>query len=119
MNASVLHQHDARDGQKEGVMPKEMVFGTALPYSKVSSAKSVIGVHWGIEQEYVQVSASLFNDDMKYATGDGVVRVADGDDKVARDLWARGFYVDLDRGGINRLIRNLRRARDQAFGRDE
>jgi hypothetical protein len=31
----------------------------------------------------------------------------------------RGFYVDLDRKGINDLIRNLRRARDQAFGRDE
>lgn len=30
-----------------------------------------------------------------------------------------GMYVTLDRDGINRLIRNLRRARDQAFGRDE
>jgi hypothetical protein len=30
-----------------------------------------------------------------------------------------GMYVDLDRAGINKLIRNLRRARDQAFGRDE
>jgi hypothetical protein len=30
-----------------------------------------------------------------------------------------GMYVTLDRSGINRLIRNLRRARDQAFGRDE
>jgi len=31
----------------------------------------------------------------------------------------QGFYVWLDRKGINDLIRNLRRARDQAFGRDE
>lgn len=30
-----------------------------------------------------------------------------------------GFYVDLDRRGLNDLIRKLRRARDQAFGRDE
>lgn len=30
-----------------------------------------------------------------------------------------GMYVDLNRNGINDLIRNLRRARDQAFGRDE
>lgn len=30
-----------------------------------------------------------------------------------------GYYVSLDRAGLNKLIRNLRRARDQAFGRDE
>lgn len=30
-----------------------------------------------------------------------------------------GWYVDLDRRAINDLIRVLRRARDQAFGRDE
>lgn len=30
-----------------------------------------------------------------------------------------GWHVTLDREGINRLIRVLRRARDQAFGRDE
>jgi hypothetical protein len=29
------------------------------------------------------------------------------------------MYVTLNRSGINDLIRNLRRARDQAFGRDE
>lgn len=32
---------------------------------------------------------------------------------------AAGYYVDLDRRAINDLIRILRRARDQAFGRDE
>lgn len=30
-----------------------------------------------------------------------------------------GWYVDLDRRGINQLIKNLRKARDRAFGRDE
>lgn len=29
-----------------------------------------------------------------------------------------GFYAELDRYGINRLIRTLRKARDQAFGAD-
>jgi hypothetical protein len=29
------------------------------------------------------------------------------------------MYVSLDRAGINRLIKHLRRARDQAFGADE
>ena len=31
----------------------------------------------------------------------------------------RGVFVQLDREGINDLIRNLRKARDSAFGRDE
>ena len=31
---------------------------------------------------------------------------------------ADGFYVHLDRDGINRLIRALRKARDAAFGAD-
>jgi hypothetical protein len=30
-----------------------------------------------------------------------------------------GWHVDLDRAGVNRLIRVLRTARDQAFGKDE
>lgn len=30
----------------------------------------------------------------------------------------RGWHVDLDRAGINRLIRALRKARDQAYGAD-
>jgi hypothetical protein len=36
----------------------------------------------------------------------------------ASDL-GRGLFATLDREGINRLIRVLRRARDQAYGRDE
>lgn len=31
----------------------------------------------------------------------------------------RGLWADLDRAGVNRLIRILRKARDAAFGRDE
>lgn len=34
-------------------------------------------------------------------------------------LASYGFHVQLDRDGINSLMRHLRRARDQAFGRDE
>ena len=29
-----------------------------------------------------------------------------------------GMYVSLDREGVNRMIRSLRKARDQAFGSD-
>lgn len=33
-------------------------------------------------------------------------------------VW-NGYWVQLDRRAVNELIRKLRRARDQAFGRDE
>lgn len=32
---------------------------------------------------------------------------------------ATGMYVDLNRAQLNAVIRNLRRARDAAYGRDE
>lgn len=34
-------------------------------------------------------------------------------------LASYGYHVELDRDGINQVIRKLRRARDQSFGRDE
>ncbi len=34
-------------------------------------------------------------------------------------IWQGLAYVDLDRTGINTLIRVLREARDKAFGRDQ
>lgn len=37
----------------------------------------------------------------------------------AEPHFTEGMYVDLDRRGINSLIAVLRRARDQAFGKDE
>lgn len=36
----------------------------------------------------------------------------------ADDLKRPGLFVQLDRDGINRLIRALRKARDAAFGAD-
>ncbi|MGH9248989.1 MAG: hypothetical protein ACRD0W_05675 [Acidimicrobiales bacterium] len=35
------------------------------------------------------------------------------------DKPGEGFFLELDRGGCNALIRVLRKARDQAHGRDE
>lgn len=39
-------------------------------------------------------------------------------DQPPRPAWD-GMYVPLDRDQINHLIRQLRAARDQAYGRDE
>lgn len=102
----------ARDGQGEGVMPKENTYGSELPFGPESSAQGVVEVAWSREPAgHVQVAAKLFNDDGSQAMTK--------DEADRRKLWSQGFYVDLDRDGINRLIRNLRRARDQAFGKDE
>jgi hypothetical protein len=38
---------------------------------------------------------------------------------MSRQDETEGWYGTLDRHAINRLIRVLRRARDQAYGRDE
>lgn len=49
----------------------------------------------------------------------GVVESAWVDIKVdGKALDEKGLFMDLDRAQINRLIRNLQRARDQAFGAD-
>lgn len=41
------------------------------------------------------------------------------DPNKAADGGVEGYYVNLDREGLNKAIRVLRRARDQAYGKDE
>ncbi len=87
-------------------MPKEIVVshgprlfgedGKEIPQDR----QGLVQVSWSKEAEYVQV-ASFSRDPVTYET-----------------MWD-GYYADLDRRGINQLIRHLRRARDQAFGGDE
>jgi len=82
-------------------MPKEAVLsptGFNDDYSRGLRTE----VHWGRDKEYVQV-ATLADESPHEFEGDAM----------------QGWYCDLDRKGINDLIRNLRKARDQAFGRDE
>lgn len=59
-----------------------------------SNDPSQVQIGWGKEAEYVQLATN------------------DGEDH-------KGKFVRLDRRGCNTLIRKLRRARDDAFGRDE
>ena len=49
----------------------------------------------------------------------GFVQVATTDPEAELGTRESGLYVDIDRNGVNDLIRLLRKARDQAFGRDE
>ena len=55
---------------------------------------------WGREAGYVQLGTTNWS-----------IETNPGDP-------TRGWFVTLDRHGINRLIRALRKARDQAFGAD-
>lgn len=61
-----------------------------------------IRVGWSRDAEHVQVATVNAEDRELRPTPEG-----------------NGWFVALDRNEINRLIRVLRRARDQAFGKDE
>lgn len=75
-------------------MPKETIWGKE---SETDSPKINTQVTWN-RDSYVQI-ATVVSD-----------KPEDGSD---------GWYADLTRQNINDLIRTLRKARDQAFGKDE
>lgn len=94
-------------------MPADKVYGQQLPAMSNANGSEerqaivpIVDVRWN-QAETVQI----------------VTRAEDPFGGRATDVegihYLDGFYVDLDRRGINKLIRHLRRARDQAFGRDE
>lgn len=60
----------------------------------------------------------LFTVNVGWSLG-GDVQVATVDDSEPLGTVKSGLYVTLDRDGINRLIKALRKARDQAYGKDE
>lgn len=89
-------------------MPKEAVYGRMLPIPEGSDPEQpIVEVRWSREMDFVQVVSRS-----KQAECPSI--------EESENIPARyGWYVELDRRGINELIRNLRRARDQSFGRDE
>lgn len=101
-------------------MPRENVYDAdgMAPYGPQSSAQGVIEVSWSREAGHVQVATRLFNDDGKSFGIDGEIPTPP-EELARREVWASGFYVSLDRNGINDLIRKLRKARNQAYGPDE
>lgn len=89
-------------------MPKERTDGCELPYGDDGDGRSIVEVSWSREAEYVQIVSKVVNryDGDRFVKDEGI-------------HYTDGMYVNLDRRGINDLVRNLRRARDQAFGKDE
>lgn len=94
-------------------MPKEKIvgdsFSPAFGTPEEPTGRSVAVVGWDRETGHVQLVT-------KCESMIGGRFVPEEDEGVH---YTDGFYVTLDRRGINDLIRHLRRARDQAFGRDE
>lgn len=95
-------------------MPKETTYGSELPWGDDYPAVSVVQVLWSREAEHVQlVSKAVHRSTEEDVLPPGAVR------EPGEIHFTDGMYVNLNRSGINKVIRDLRRARDQAFGRDE
>lgn len=91
-------------------MPKEHVYGSLTPFGVEDPRRCVVEVRWDRESGYFQIATKEASAELFVA----------GEPLPENTIPAEyGFYTDLDRRGINDLIRVLRRARDQAFGRDE
>jgi hypothetical protein len=105
--------------RKVGVMPKEITYSNDGPQVRLPDGGNIpaaqadpghglpiyqSGVHVGWNRAgWVEVGAAPFCT----ATGEPSSEPRPG------------YFLTLDRDGVNRVIRALRKARDQAFGRDE
>jgi hypothetical protein len=95
-------------------MPREIVYGIDhFPVAEDGEGAEEVRVpvavlHWSRETGDVQLVTRLLHHE--------VPTVEEHENGIPIGY---GMYVSLNRTGINDLIRNLRRARDQAFGRDE
>jgi hypothetical protein len=95
-------------------MPKEVI--RARPETD-DGAGPYVRVGWGHASEVVEIGTAV-------PDGCGQLRLPNPDNvnewnPIILDGYDVGWFVQLDRVGINRLIRTLRKARDSAFGRDE
>lgn len=103
-------------------MPKEVIYGDGLPYGTPDDpgpARSIVEIGW-TSGSHVEIATRCVR-----AADHSVYEPQPGEPGADEDLAGQkiprafGVYLTLDRKGINDLIRHLRRARDQAFGRDE
>jgi hypothetical protein len=82
-------------------MPAEYIRGCQpiIGLPDAVEVEGLVGVVWHDDLDHVQV-ATLTRQTVSHET-------------------IESMYIDLDRRGINDLIRHLKRARDKAYGRDE
>ena len=95
-------------------MPKETIFDTVGCFD--------VKVGWS-RDSYVQIATEMREPDTSERPQNLRELVASWADvgyiPTEGNSSEMGLWATLDRDGINTLIRVLRRARDQAFGRDE
>jgi hypothetical protein len=111
----------ARDGRKEGVMPKERVRHSG------SNSFADVMVRWEKEGhgqatngvEDCKVDLFIVASDLPGRGGSYMFTPENPEAfGLAEGESAGPISIDLDRGQINRLIRVLRQARDSAYGAD-
>ena len=93
-------------------MPRERITTTTCPFD--------LEVSWQRDGGVVQVNTNAY--DAAQRLHDWVEvdpKTGEGTPPGTQFTLFNGWHVDLDRPAINRAIRTLRAARDQAFGRDE
>lgn len=91
-------------------MPREHVVGNNPRFREDFTTEGNDPGDWQIEVGW-----------QKDGTGpiDGSVQIATTDPNAELGSKESGLWIDLSRDKINELIRLLRKARDQAYGRDE
>lgn len=98
-------------------MPKEYVYDEDLGKTYRDVVEDGPG---SAHTEEVEIETNQVS--LGWSKEQGSVQIATLADegRVLNDLpEGNGWFVSLDRAGCNRLIRLLRKARDDAFGRDE
>lgn len=93
-------------------MPKEVIYGMPRNPVDVTDPENPKPV------QHVPGSVELHWDKAADAVNLYTVCVKDGDDG-GPPILVGGGWVELDRAGLNKLIRDLRRARNAVFGSDE
>lgn len=94
-------------------MPKEVIVSDRNVFGPESSACSLLQVRWG-RNGFVELGARIV-----HGADHSDYKPTEAESPGSGGKAMRGHYMSLDRPQINDLIRHLRRARDQAFGRDE
>lgn len=90
-------------------MPSERIFSP--------TAGSEVHINWGREIGYVQLVTGTRDHDLIMTWFKSELEQDESGLRPREKM--DGWFCDLDRTGINHLIRILRKARDQAFGVDE
>lgn len=93
-------------------MPKEVIESRYAGVTAVQADSSGASEHVSLEATRLHIGWTKDHDHLEVAVLNQAVESQHPGDP------APGWYVQLDRAGVNRAIHTLRKARDAAFGAD-